>query len=257
MKLIVQPDAGIAPVITAIKLAKKTIDVLIFRLDRHEITRALEAAVARGVAVRALIAHTNSSGEKSLRTLELRLLEQGVTVSRTASDLVRYHGKMMIVDHRVLHVRLQLHGARHREEPQLRHHDDQREIRPGSVEAVRGRRRAPALRPLLRPVRRQPRDRARPSGGIHQRGAQAAADLRPESERSGDVAPARRPRRRRRGGADDREALRQEGGVAGGEIPREASPHSRDRPRRPPRVPREPEPRARSSSRSGAKWASS
>jgi cardiolipin synthase len=104
MKLIVQPDAGIAPVITAIKLAKKTIDVLIFRLDRHEITRALEAAVARGVAVRALIAHTNSSGEKSLRTLELRLLEQGVTVSRTASDLVRYHGKMMIVDNRVLHV---------------------------------------------------------------------------------------------------------------------------------------------------------
>src|SRR6266536_1599945 len=104
MKLIVQPDAGIVPIISAIKQAKKTIDVLIFRLDREEIARALEAAVARGVAVRALIAHKNSGGEKGLRKLELHLLEQGVTVSRTADDLVRYHGKMMIVDGRVLHL---------------------------------------------------------------------------------------------------------------------------------------------------------
>jgi phosphatidylserine/phosphatidylglycerophosphate/cardiolipin synthase-like enzyme len=104
MKLIVQPDAGIAPIVTSIKQAKATIDVLIFRLDLQEITRCLEAAVARGVAVRALIAYTNRGGEKSLRKLEMRLLEKGVTVSRTADDLVRYHGKMMIVDRRVLHV---------------------------------------------------------------------------------------------------------------------------------------------------------
>ena len=104
MKLIVQPDAGIAPILTAIKHAKQTVDVLIFRLDLQEITRSLEAAVARGVVVRALIAHTNRGGEKSLRKLEMRLLEKGVTVSRTADDLVRYHGKMLIVDRRVLHV---------------------------------------------------------------------------------------------------------------------------------------------------------
>jgi cardiolipin synthase len=104
MKLIVQPDAGIAPVLAAIKRAKKTIDVLIFRLDRPEITKALEAAVARGVQVRALTAHTNRGGEKNLRKLELELLEGGLTVSRTADDLVRYHGKMMIVDGAVLHV---------------------------------------------------------------------------------------------------------------------------------------------------------
>src|SRR5712691_8750413 len=104
MKLIVQPDVGIAPIVTAIKQAKKSIDILIFRLDRSEITQALEAAVARGVRVRALTAHTNRGGTKSLRRLEMRLLEAGVTVSRTADDLVRYHGKMMIVDHRFLHV---------------------------------------------------------------------------------------------------------------------------------------------------------
>lgn len=104
MKLIVQPEAGVAPIVSAIKQAKRTIDILIFRLDRHEITRALEDANARGVRVRALTAHANRGGTKSLRKLEMELLEGGVTVSRTADDLVRYHGKMMIVDGKILHV---------------------------------------------------------------------------------------------------------------------------------------------------------
>lgn len=104
MKLIVQPDAGIAPVVSAIKQAKKSIDILIFRLDRQEIARALDAAVARGVRVRALTAHASRGGTKGLRKLEMNLLAGGVTVSRTADDLVRYHGKMMIVDSKFLHV---------------------------------------------------------------------------------------------------------------------------------------------------------
>jgi phosphatidylserine/phosphatidylglycerophosphate/cardiolipin synthase-like enzyme len=104
MKLIIQPDAGVAPVVTAIKQAKKSVDVTIFRLDRDEITRALEDAVKRGINVRALIAHTHSGSDKALRKLELRLLAAGVTVSRTADALLRYHGKMMIIDERALHV---------------------------------------------------------------------------------------------------------------------------------------------------------
>ena len=104
MKLIVQPDAGVAPIITAIKQARKWVDILIFRLDRPEIARALGEAVARGVRVRALTAHQNRGGTKSLRKLEMQLLEAGVTVSRTADDLVRYHGKMVIVDNKILHV---------------------------------------------------------------------------------------------------------------------------------------------------------
>src|SRR5262245_9099087 len=104
MKLIVQPDTGVTPVIAAIRSAKKSVDILIFRLDSHQIARALQAAVARGVIVRALTAHTNRGGEKRLRKLELQLLEGGVTVSRTADDLVRYHGKMMIVDGSILHL---------------------------------------------------------------------------------------------------------------------------------------------------------
>src|SRR5215510_16401918 len=82
----------------AIRRARKTIDIVIFRFDRLELERALEAAVARVVVVRALIAHTNRGGEKSLRKLELKMLAAGVIVARTAGEFARYHGKMMIVD---------------------------------------------------------------------------------------------------------------------------------------------------------------
>jgi cardiolipin synthase A/B len=99
---LIQPQDGIAPLIAAIKNAKKSIDILIFRLDWKELENALKAASARGVAVRALIAHTNRGGESKLRALEMRFLEAGITVGRTANDLIRYHGKMMIVDRRTL-----------------------------------------------------------------------------------------------------------------------------------------------------------
>jgi cardiolipin synthase len=103
VKLIVQPDAGVVPVVQAIRKAKKIIDVCIFRLDIEEIERALAAAVQRGVRVRALIAHTNRGGEARLRKLELRLLAAGLTVTRSADDLLRYHAKYMVADD-TLHV---------------------------------------------------------------------------------------------------------------------------------------------------------
>lgn len=104
MKLLVQPEDGIKPIVEALGSAKKTIQILIFRFDRAEIERALVEAAHRGVAVTALIAHTNHGGEKYLRRFEMRLLEQGITVARTADDLVRYHGKMFIVDGKELYL---------------------------------------------------------------------------------------------------------------------------------------------------------
>jgi phosphatidylserine/phosphatidylglycerophosphate/cardiolipin synthase-like enzyme len=103
VQLIIQPEDGVTPLVQAVKRATQAIDIVIFRFDRPEIEKALAAAVARGVTVRALIAHTNRGGEKNLRKLELRLLADGILVARTADDLARYHGKMMIVDD-TLHV---------------------------------------------------------------------------------------------------------------------------------------------------------
>ena len=104
MKLLVQPEDGATPVLEAIEKAERAIDMYVFRLSYPKLERALADAVARGVAVRALIAHINGSGEASLRELESRLLGMGVTVSRTDEDLLRYHGKMMIVDQDTLYV---------------------------------------------------------------------------------------------------------------------------------------------------------
>lgn len=98
MKAIVQPGAGVGPVVQAIRRARTAIDVCIFRLDRKEIEEALAAAVVRGVRVRALIANTNTGGESNLRKLEQRLLAAGITVIRTDDELVRYHGKYMVAD---------------------------------------------------------------------------------------------------------------------------------------------------------------
>jgi phosphatidylserine/phosphatidylglycerophosphate/cardiolipin synthase-like enzyme len=104
MNLLIQPDAGITPILTAIKKARRQVELVIFRFDLNELEKALEAAVARGVLVHALIAHTNQGGEKRLRKLELALLAAGVTVSRTDDDLVRYHGKLLIIDRTLLGV---------------------------------------------------------------------------------------------------------------------------------------------------------
>ena len=104
MKLLIQPDDGIAALLSGIQSAKKSIEIAIFRFDRGEIEAGLKAAVGRGVSVSALIAYTNRGGEINLRKLEMRLLEVGVAVSRTADDLVRYHDKLMIIDRRLLYV---------------------------------------------------------------------------------------------------------------------------------------------------------
>lgn len=104
MQLLIQPGDGVEPLIKAIRKAKKSVEILIFRFDRPEIERALVDAVERGVFVHALIAFTNRGGEKHLRQLESHLLAKGITVARTAGDLVRYHGKMMIVDRKELHL---------------------------------------------------------------------------------------------------------------------------------------------------------
>jgi phosphatidylserine/phosphatidylglycerophosphate/cardiolipin synthase-like enzyme len=101
---LIQPDDGIAPLLAGIRSAKKSIEIAIFRFDRAEIEAGIKAAVARGVSVSALIAYTNRGGEINLRKLEMRLLEVGVAVSRTANDLVRYHDKLMIIDRRLLYV---------------------------------------------------------------------------------------------------------------------------------------------------------
>jgi cardiolipin synthase len=104
VKLIIEPADGVAPILSAIKSAKKSVEIAIFRFDRKDIEMALKTAAAKGVRVTALIAEANRGGTKNLRKLELRFLEAGIIVARTADDLVRYHGKYILIDRRILYV---------------------------------------------------------------------------------------------------------------------------------------------------------
>jgi cardiolipin synthase A/B len=104
VKLLIQPGDGIDRLVKGIKKAKKSVEIVLFRFDRSEIEEALVNAVERGVFVHALIAFTNRGGEENLRKLETHFLAKGITVARTAGDLVRYHGKMMIVDRKELYI---------------------------------------------------------------------------------------------------------------------------------------------------------
>jgi phosphatidylserine/phosphatidylglycerophosphate/cardiolipin synthase-like enzyme len=102
VRLIIEPADGVAPLLSAISHARKSVEIAVFRLDRRDVEKALTAAAARGVRVTALIAFANRGGERNLRQLELRFLAAGITVARTADDLKRYHGKYVLVDRRIL-----------------------------------------------------------------------------------------------------------------------------------------------------------
>jgi len=104
VKLIIQPADGVGPLLAAIKSAKTSVEIAIFRFDRKDVEVALKAAAARGVKVTALIAFANRGGEQGLRKLELRCLDAGIIVARTADDLIRYHDKYILIDRRVLYV---------------------------------------------------------------------------------------------------------------------------------------------------------
>ena len=104
VKLLITPRDGVAPILAAIKKAKTSVEIVVFRFNRDDIERALHAAVGRGVMVHALIANTNHGGAGRLRKLEQRLLGAGATVDRTGNDFIRYHGKFMIIDRSTLFV---------------------------------------------------------------------------------------------------------------------------------------------------------
>ena len=104
MKLIVEPTDGAGPLLAAIKSAKRSVEIAIFRFDRVDIETALKAAAERGVKVTVLIAYANRGGEQRLRKLESRCLAAGITVARTSDDLTRYHDKYIVIDRRVLYM---------------------------------------------------------------------------------------------------------------------------------------------------------
>ena len=47
MKLLIQPEDGIAPLLAAIKKAKKSVDIVVFRFDRAELEAKADADIVQ------------------------------------------------------------------------------------------------------------------------------------------------------------------------------------------------------------------
>lgn len=77
--------------IKAIDGAAKSVEMAIFRFDRTDIQSALERAVVWGVSLHAHIANTNWGIERDLRILEMDFLADGIEVSHSADNWLRYH----------------------------------------------------------------------------------------------------------------------------------------------------------------------
>ena len=103
MQTMIQPEDGVTPIVGQ-SAAPGSPSTSSFRFDIDAVAEALTRAVGRGVAVRALIANANRGGNSKLRKLESSLLKLGVTLSRTADDMVRYHGKLLVIDRKRAHV---------------------------------------------------------------------------------------------------------------------------------------------------------
>ena len=104
MRLIVQPDEERAADSSHPERQEKRRRghfSLRFGAGRESALQSGGGAWRRGAG---FIAHTNRGGEKELRKLERRLLKAGVTVARTDDDLIRYHGKLLVIDGRRLFV---------------------------------------------------------------------------------------------------------------------------------------------------------
>ncbi len=120
---------------------------------------------------------------------------------------------MMIVDDALLRVRLQLHQARHREEPQLRHRHARQAPGEGGVRAVRGRRTRQPYSPSHDRFVVSPETSRELLTAFIKAGEEAAADLRRPGQRQPDSA---RAAERVQGGRRDPGHRQAREGSAGG-----------------------------------------
>lgn len=99
LSLITEPDDGIAPILSRIQQAQKSIDLVIYKMSDAQIEQALGDAVARGVAVRVLLngGYYNQK-EQSNDSVYARLQQLHVPVRWTPTNFALTHQKTFIFD---------------------------------------------------------------------------------------------------------------------------------------------------------------
>lgn len=100
LKIIIEPDEGVAPILDLIKSATKSVDLVMYQMTDKEISDALIAAHTRGVNVRVLL-NLGYFGKKENTTNDLvyKYLQQGgVQVHSTPTYFALTHQKTLVVD---------------------------------------------------------------------------------------------------------------------------------------------------------------
>ncbi len=99
--LIVEPDAGIAPVLSRIEHAQKSIDLVMYKMSDAQVVEALGKAVARGVSVRVLLnGGYYDKKEKSNDAAYTALQKLNVSVKWSPTNFALTHQKTFIFDGR-------------------------------------------------------------------------------------------------------------------------------------------------------------
>lgn len=97
--LVVEPDAGLAPVLSKIEHASASVDLVMYEMSDQQIEEALKSAVVRGVAVRVLLnGGYYDKHEQQNEAMFERLQAEGVPVRWTPTRFALTHQKTLVVD---------------------------------------------------------------------------------------------------------------------------------------------------------------
>ncbi|HEX8036264.1 MAG TPA: phospholipase D-like domain-containing protein [Ktedonobacterales bacterium] len=95
----VEPDAGAAPIVRAIKAAKRSIWVEVYLLSDSSVVHALEDAAARGLDVRVLLeTHPFGDGAASAQHMLEQLNAAHIAAKATNPAFQYTHAKMLLLD---------------------------------------------------------------------------------------------------------------------------------------------------------------
>lgn len=87
-----------AAIVGAIRSARGSIALSLFRCNDEEIFEELANATSRGVRVEALVTSRAKGGKKKLKKLWSRLEQTGALMHAYADPVVKYHAKYIVVD---------------------------------------------------------------------------------------------------------------------------------------------------------------
>lgn len=105
LQVIVEPDAGLDPVVNAITDAKKSVWLEIYLLSNQDIINALEEDANRGIDVRVMLEqHPFGGGNVSPTTTVSKLKAAGVKAQFTNPSFKLTHEKGMVIDNTTAYI---------------------------------------------------------------------------------------------------------------------------------------------------------